>query len=94
MKTSHAAKIQGDFFVEARASPTPQQAERIKGLEGALQNARGFINVQAQHIQLHCDCVFCDTCDCSRREIYSLPKRKSSPGIFSPRKDSTLTLQG
>ena len=44
MKTSCAAKRQGDFFAEARASPTPQQAERIKGLEGALQNARGFIN--------------------------------------------------
>ena len=51
MKTSHAAKRQGDFFAEARASPTSQQAERIKGLEGALQNARGFINVQAQHIR-------------------------------------------
>ena len=43
---SHAAKRQEEstYFAEARASPTPQQAERIKGLEGALQNARGFIN--------------------------------------------------
>ena len=61
----------------------------------ALQRATLYtLYIHPPSLRLHCDCVFCDTCDCSRRAIYSLPKRKSSPGILSPRKDSTLTLQG